>query len=415
MRLNVLLIGILAACSSNPDKAGADSGTAADPADGDDGGTTEDEGLTDEALLRAAIAGEGDPETVLQTIADSGGLPVATADGTVLFACVCGTGSWAVAGDHDEWTGTPMDQTGALWWAELALPEPDGARYKFTDGTSWIADPLGRRLAHDEFGEISLVAASAPHLERWYGVEGGGLAPRAVQVWVPQDGAFTHALYAHDGQNLFDPAAPWGGWRLAESLPPDMLVVGIDNTADRIDEYTHVADDLGDGPIGGRAEDHAALVDALRVRMTAAYGPAAVHGLLGSSLGGLASLVLAERDPASWDMALSLSGTMGWGSIGVDGETLLDRAAASGALEGTAIYLDSGGGGTCADSDGDGILDDGDDSDNFCTNRQLADQLAATTHTWDSDLWHWHEPGATHDEAAWAARVWRPLELFASR
>ena len=31
---------------------------------------------------------------------------------------------------------------------------------------------------------------------------------------------------------------------------------------------------------------------------------------------------------------------------------------------------------------------------------------------YDKDLFHWHEPGAHHNEAAWAARVSRPLKIF---
>ena len=46
-----------------------------------------------------------------------------------------------------------------------------------------------------------------------------------------------------------DPGAPWGGWRLQDAAPPGVLIVGIDNTPARFDEYTHVPDDLGGGPI----------------------------------------------------------------------------------------------------------------------------------------------------------------------
>ena len=44
--------------------------------------------------------------------------------------------------------------------------------------------------------------------------------------------------------------------------------------------------------------------------------------------------------------------------------------------------------------------------------RQFADALAGAGYTWDTTLFHWHEPGAPHNEAAWAARVWRPIEQF---
>jgi hypothetical protein len=409
-RLFIAVLALSVGCSGDSASKSTETGSPGTDSGAVDSATP---AVSDEDLLREAIAGETDAEATLLSIADRGGLPVQTTTGTVLFACLCGDGGWSVAGDHDDWAGTPMEQSGALWWAEVEVPTPDGSRYKFTDGSQWIPDPLGRRLAYDDNGELSLVDASFAHLQRWYAVEGGGLEPRSVQVWVPAGGRFTHAVYAHDGQNLFDPGAFHGGWRLDQSLPPELIVFGIDNTAARFDEYTPTTDDLGSGPVGGKSDDYGVLIDGLRDRMDEAYGPAERYGLLGSSLGGLVSVALAERDPGSWDMAMSLSGTMGWGSLGTNGETMLDLAAASGALSGVAIYADSGGGGECVDADGDGMNDDGDDSDNYCSNRQLVDQLAASTHTWDTDLWHWHEPGAEHTEAAWAARVWRPLEIFA--
>ncbi len=403
------VVALLVGCASTDGKEGGDPAGTTEPGVDDSG--TPDVAETDEDILRAAIAGERDVDEALVLIARQGGLPIQTS-ASVLFACLCGDGDWSVAGDHDEWAGVAMDRAGALSWAEVDVPAPDGSRYKFTDGTDWMADPLGRRLAYDEFGEISLVDASFAHLERWYAIDGGELQPRDVNVWVPEAGAFTHVVYAHDGQNLFDPGAAWGGWQLSASVPANMLVVGINNTSDRFEEYTHVPDDFGSGTVGGRADDYGVLVSDLRGLMDEHYGPADRYGLLGSSLGGLVSLALAESQTGQWDMAMSMSGTVGWGSIGLHEETIIARLAASAPLEGTAIYADSGGLGTCADSDGDGTDDDGDDFDNYCVNRQLVDVLAASGYAWDENLWHWHEAGATHDEAAWAARVWRPLELF---
>lgn len=370
----------------------------------------------DEALLRAAIAGAVNSAQALRTVAARSGLPLETATGGYLFACLCGDGAWSLAGDHDDWAGAPMALAGDLSWIEVGIPDPDGSLYKFTDGDTWKSDPQGRRFGWDDNGEHSLVTASSAHLERWYSLEGYALRPRDAQVWVPEDAQFTHALYAHDGQNLFDPGAMWGGWRLSDSLPPAVLVVGLDNTADRMEEYTHTEDLLDGDVYGGDAEAYAQLVEeVVRPTMEAAYGPATVTGTMGSSLGGLVSFFIAHEYEGRYDMAISLSGTMGWGSIGAENPTIIDLYAAAGHRS-TALYLDSGGGGsTCADEDGDGTNDDDlDSSDNYCENLQLRDTLAEAGYTYDVDLWHWWEPGATHDELAWADRVWRPLALFAA-
>jgi hypothetical protein len=59
--------------------------------------------------------------------------------------------------------------------------------------------------------------------------------------------------------------------------------------------------------------------------------------------------------------------------------------------------------------DGDGISEEADDADNYCETNQLRDVLAAEGYTFDVDFFHWWEPDATHDEAAWAARLPRAL------
>ncbi len=318
-----------------------------------------------------------------------------------------------VAGDHDGWTGVALTKDEGFAWAVVPLEPGDG--YKLKSAATFSADPWSRAYRYDDNGELSLVAAEgAARFDRHFAIAHGTLPPRTVRVRVPKEPA-THLLYLADGQNLFDPAAPWGGWRLDESAPGDMMLVGIDNTAARMDEYTHVADDLGSGAVGGLADAYADLVEeAVRPLVLLHYGEPSKLGVMGSSLGGLVSLHLADRAPASYHFAASLSGTLGWGSIGagVHEETIIERLAAHG-HQSFAVYLDSGGSGTCADTDADGIDDDGDDSDNYCVTKQLEAALAFAGYTYDQDFSHWHEPGAEHNEAAWAARVFRPLAMFA--
>ncbi len=120
------------------------------------------------------------------------------------------------------------------------------------------------------------------------------------------------------------------------------------------------------------------------------------------------------RYPDRYDFAASLSGTFGWGSIGLHNETLIERFQAAG-KQPTLLYLDSGGGpgSGCVDSDQDGILDDSPDAaDNYCETVQLRDVLLAAGYESDKTLWHWWEKDAPHNEAAWAARVFRPVQIF---
>ena len=413
----VLLLGGCVLPASPADDDTGDDDTGDDDTGDDDSGDDDTGGdPTDEELFRAAIDGEMDAEEALARIAASGGLPVETDTGSFLFGCLCGGAGWMLAGDHEGWGGQELTQAGQLWWIETEVPTPVGSLYKFTDGDAWTSDPLGRCFGFDEFGEYSLVRASGAHLERWYAVEGFGLEPRDLQVWVPDGGTFTHLLLAHDGQNLFHPEAIWGGWHLQESLPEGILVAGIDNTGARMDEYTPVADLLHGVEMGGLGDDYADLVElVVRPLIEDHYGQAQVVGTMGSSLGGLISLHIADRYPDRYQMAISLSGTMGWGSIGADNPTMIETYPAAGHRD-AWLYLDSGGWGTCFDADGDGIEDDDPNSaDNYCENVQLRDALVEAGYQYDVDLWHWHEQGADHNEMAWAARVWRPLEIFAAR
>ncbi len=392
------------ASSTTTEGAGAQTSSTTTSGPGTGGAPADDlEDLL--ARLRA------DRDGTLREEADDGGWPVRVASGRVVVSTDPAFG--AVAGDFDDWAGTSLTADEGFAWS--VVPDVAGDAYKLKSGDTFAADPWARAYAYDDFGEITFVAPPAEaHLERWPIVEGAGLAPRTVRVWVPAE-APTRVLYVHDGQNLFDPDAFNGGWHLQDSAPPAMLLVGIDNSSDRMDEYTHVEDDIGQ-VLGGEGDAYADLLrDVIRPQVDARYGEPAVVGTMGSSLGGLISLHLALHDDGDYAFAASLSGTLGWGSIGLENETMIERWAAAG-LRDVVVYLDSGGGGTdCEDSDGDGTNDDDPTAaDNYCETVQMRDVLLEEGWQGDVDLFHWHEPGAQHDEAAWAARVFRPLEIFAT-
>lgn len=416
-----MMLALLVACgapegSKGPtdranDSAGRDSAFVDDTGDGPGADSGDDSGAGSalDALLAALRA---DRDGTLLAVSRDSGWP-APVEGGWLFVQTARGDDWHLAGDLDGWVGQPMARDDGFSW--IVHPASPGDAYKFTDGAAWDPDPWARAYAYDDFGEKSLVAPTTAHLERQLAVEGEGLLPRDLHLWVPE-GPATHVLYVHDGQNLFDPEAPWGGWRLQDSVPDGMLVVGIANTADRMDEYTHVPDLVYGEWYGGAGDAYAALVQhTVRPLVDALYGEPPTVGLMGSSLGGLVSFHVADRHPGEYAFAASLSGTMGWGSIGADNETMIERYAAAGHRS-TALYLDSGGGGDCVDADGDGLRDDDPSaSDNYCENLQLRDVLADAGYTFEEDLWHWWEPDAAHDEAAWAERVWRPLAIFAAR
>lgn len=336
---------------------------------------------------------------------------------------------YLLAGDHDNWVGTQMKVEGKFHWLHVKVAY--GTRYKFTDKTVWSADPWARSYLYDGNGEMSLVHPIAAHLDRYFRVGNAQMPERPVNVWVPLEKP-THVLYVHDGQNLFDPQAAYGGWALQDSVPPGMMLVGIDNTGNgRMDEYTHVSDmiDLdGDGKDelwGGKGDSYADFVNTtVRKLIADRYGEPSKVGTMGSSLGGLISFHIADRFPGQYAYAASLSGTFGWGKIGAmsKNETMIERYKAHGHRT-TVLYLDAGGGdpaltqqqneAQCVDSDGDGIKDDKEIGDNACENAQMRDVLQTVGYKIGTDAFHWWEAGAQHNEAEWRARVFRPMDIFA--
>ncbi|MFC1611705.1 alpha/beta hydrolase [Myxococcota bacterium] len=374
-----------------------------------------DSQLPDPAVILELRAGTRTAYQTMEYVAGLDGWPRPVAGGYLFAHVDDGQGPYLLAGDHVGWTGVTMALEHGLYWLVVAVSQPDNVMYKFVDGVgTFTADPWSRRYGYDSYGQFSLVEMSAAHLERFFALTDGNVSARNIRVLVPGQTP-THHLYVHDGQNLFDPDAIWGGWRLQDSLGASTLAIGIDNTVDRMEDYTHVPDYIGDTWYGGGGDQYASFVaNVVRPLVESEYGTPPRVGVMGSSLGGLIAFHQVLLDPTAFDFAASLSGTFGWGSIGTNNETLIERFATAGHLP-TALFLDSGGGpgAGCVDSDSDGIEDDSADAaDNYCENRQLADLLATLGYTWDVDLWHWWEQDAPHNERAWGDRVWRPIGIF---
>ncbi len=327
--------------------------------------------------------------------------------------------SLSVAGDFDDWDPTAHPLTSVpselgLHYAVIDMPRAQAVGlYKFVrDGADFFADPEARRFGWDEFGEYSRLAPdpTRSHHERWREFEEGigALEPRTITVYVPAGGfeaAALPTLYLHDGQNLFAPDALFGGWQasvtldalIADGTIAPLLAIGIDNTTARFDEYTHVEDDLGGVIEGGQADAYGDfLVDGLIPFIDARYPTStavADTAVLGSSLGGLVSIYLGWRHPDVFGWAGAMSGSFFWGSE--LGNPTMAELVTQMPPTGLSIYLDSGGGAqpTCPA-----------DADNYCDTVELADALRAQGWIDEQDLVYRWEPGAMHNEAAWAAR-----------
>lgn len=209
-------------------------------------------------------------------------------------------------------------------------------------------------------------------------------------------------LYMHDGQNLFDPAAAAYGaaWEMASVMDrliasgeiPPVIIVGIDNNADRIPEYTPCCDPQYGG---GKIDAYLAFItDTVKpwVDTHLRTRPEREHtALMGSSLGGLASVYMAQQRPDVFAMAASLSGSFWWNQ-----EALIRQPPAHLPVR---LYLDAG-------TSGDGLEQ----------TEKMRDALLAQGYRAHTELEFDVAQGAIHNERSWAARVERPLRwLFAAR
>ena len=147
-------------------------------------------------------------------------------------------------------------------------------------------------------------------------VEGIGLLPRDVIVWLPpgyEKNKKHHypVLYMQDGQNIIDPSTSAFGndWRIDESCDSlirnkiigPLIVVGVYNSVDRSLEYT--PGDLGDAYMRFVVNRLKPLIDSsyrtLRDREYTFTG--------GSSAGGLISFMLAWEYPDIFSRAICMS------------------------------------------------------------------------------------------------------------
>jgi predicted alpha/beta superfamily hydrolase len=185
-------------------------------------------------------------------------------------------------------------------------------------------------------------------------------ATRTVHIYLPPSYAVQPNLrypvvYLHDGQNLFSSAGTnicfgWGNWELDKTVDElyrtrkmrEVILVGIDNSSARYAEYCgrhHSAKTN----INTEFENYTSfLIRELKPRIDSDYRtqPEPENtGIMGSSMGGICSIVLAWEHPEVFGRAASLSG-----SFQVEGTNFLNDILRpyQGKPKPLRLYLDSG-------------------------------------------------------------------------
>jgi predicted alpha/beta superfamily hydrolase len=235
-------------------------------------------------------------------------------------------------------------------------------------------------------------------------IEGEGLRyARDVIVWLPpsyeSDPEKRYpVLYLHDGQNVIDPRTSYLGldWRvdeIADSLIiegaiREIIVVGCNNSPDRRDEYSDTK--------LGRAYA-AFVIRRLKPMIDSQYRtlPDREHtAVMGSSMGGLISFLFVWWHPEVFSKAGCLSSAFEY-----DGGSIISEVQSSEKLPtDIRLYLD------CGTIDLDSRLLPG--------YERMRGILVSKGMVEGADLLGFVDEGATHNEPAWAGRLWRPLTFL---
>jgi len=273
-------------------------------------------------------------------------------------------------------------------------------------GPSNRFDLLGLRLQRTNAGTAANTAVARGTLEIVEKIRSPQLDnERSLRVYLPPGYAASPqrrypVLYVHDGQNQFDPKTAYSTeWHLdevadrlvANGAMRKVIIVGIDNTPERIAEYAPCCDP---GWGGGKLREYGAFVaDTVKPWIDARYRTLpgrADTAIMGSSLGGIASLQIAQRYPHLFGQAASLSGSYWWNN-----GTLVANPPRVDKQLPVRLYVDAG---TAMD----GIE----------PTRDFRAVLVKQGYREGRDLLYYEDAGGTHSEAAWASRVYRPLTWF---
>ena len=301
-------------------------------------------------------------------------------------------GAAATLGADKVWTYTWPDNLGDIQM-KPALGEDKvsiGGVYRLAAGASDDIYPFFGA----PFGKLTIVPAFAsPQLHN----------SRALRIFLPASYNENMAkrypvLYMHDGQNLFDAktaayGVEWGidetiNRLVATGVMDEIIVVGIDNTADRIPEYTPCCDPKHGG---GKLDAYQAfVVDTVKpyIDQTLRTLPGKQHSaIMGSSLGGIASVLIAQRKPEVFSMAGGVSSSFWWNN-----KDMVSKPAARVPVK---FYLDAG------------TRDDG-----LAETTLVRDAMLKQGYRDGADLLFYADQGGSHNEKSWAARVDKPLIWF---
>jgi predicted alpha/beta superfamily hydrolase len=286
------LLLALGACADTSDDVPADGDAATDASSDAPGDAVEDGGPDDADT--ADTAGDADPTDATDASGDVGDAAPDTPDGADAPTDTNDTGDASDAADGDGADATPED---------TVCPDGDIPDVSFSGNGRYRALP-----------DLPLA----------------GVPARTVTVYLPpgyDDGDERYpVLYMHDGQNLFDPRRAAFGveWQVDETIDAlvedgairPWIIVGVDNSRARIDDYTATVDP--DRGAGGNADAYLrALTEEIKPIVDAHFRTLCGRSntaVAGSSLGGIVSLRAGINHADVFGRVAAVSPSLWWNS-----------------------------------------------------------------------------------------------------
>jgi enterochelin esterase-like enzyme len=314
---------------------------------------------------------------------------------------------------------------GNKWNIELSFSKGTKLEYKFTLG-GWNMEaltdngetPSNSILTVEKDTTVSVTinhwGSAGPKRTLFHGqitgevkyhrrFKGEGLVPRDIIVWLPpsyekQKLKRYPVLYAHDGQNLFDPSTSSFGvdWQLDETSDSlirqgkmrEIIIVGIYNSSQRMKEY--YTGDTGKTYLNFIVNDLKPFIDKTYRTLPDRENTAS----MGSSAGGLVSFMLVWEYNNIFSKAICISP-----AFFIRGLDYISPVLNSGLRrKDIKIYIDCGGSGL------DLILLTG-------TEKMLSALKKKGYREGKDYKWFFDKTGE-HNEKSWARRLWRPLEFL---
>ncbi len=223
-------------------------------------------------------------------------------------------------------------------------------------------------------------------------------AKRDFFVWLPpgynKDNSKNYpVLYMHDGQNLIDPKTSYTGkdWRVDETVTRlikehriiEIIVVGINNTDDRLEEYSD--SEKGKKYLKFLVEELKPFIDS-KYRTLRDKNHTAI---IGSSMGGLISFIAAWKYPEIFSMAGCMSSSFYYNDEKVF--KMIDEH--EGPKKQIKFYIDHG-------------------EDGLLRGQKMFCKLTNLGYVIGTDIDYFYARGAEHHESEWAKRLERPLIFF---